>query len=222
MNKKITKFSEMSFVLGMIILPLGAAMMAKADLGISMVVAPAYLLSLKFDALTFGSAEFILQTFLLAVMCIITRKIKFGYIMSFVTAIVYGIILDLWVALLALTGDIGMGTRIVFYLLGMVVSSLGVSFFFHTYLPPCAYDYFVRDISAFFNISITKFKLSYDISSLIVSTLMSLVFFSGIRGVGIGTLICACINGFIISFCSKFLEKYIDFSERFNLKKYFN
>jgi uncharacterized membrane protein YczE len=220
--KKITKFSEMSYILGMIILPLGAALMAKADLGISMVVAPAYLLHLRFaDVLSFGTAEFILQTLLLAVMCIIAKKIKFGYIMSFVSAIIYGLILDGWVAIINLIPEPNFAMQVVYYILGMVISSLGVAFFFHTYLPPCSYDYFVRDISAHFNINITRFKLSYDITSCVVSVILSLIFFSAIRGVGIGTVICAFVNGFIIGFFSKLLEKHIDFSPRFNFRKFF-
>jgi uncharacterized membrane protein YczE len=220
MNKKIAKFSEMSYILGMIILPLGATLMAKADLGISMVVAPAYLLSLKFP-ITFGTAEFILQAFLLIVMALVMKKVKLGYILSFVSAAIYGVVLDGWMALASLIPDPSFCVRIVFYLLGMVVSSLGVALFFHTYLPPCSYDYFVRDLSARFGIPISRFKVSYDVTSCVLSVIMSFIFFSSLRGVGIGTVICALVNGFIIGSISSFLEKYIDFSPRFALERYF-
>ncbi len=221
MNKKIAKFSELSYILGMIILPLGAALMAKADLGISMVVAPAYLLSLKFDAISFGTAEFILQTLLLAVMSVIAKKVRFGYLLSFVSAIIYGVILDGWMALLALLPEPAFAWKLLFYISGTLVSSLGVAFFFHTYLPPCAYDYFVRDISAHFNIPISRFKISYDVISCILSVIMSFVFFSGIKGVGWGTVVCALVNGFIIGKISSLLEKHIDFSPRLSIVKYF-
>ena len=213
----------MSYVLGMIILPLGAALMAKADLGISMVVAPAYLLHLRFAGfLTFGMAEFILQTLLLVAMCIIVRKVKLGYVASFGSAIIYGVILDGWVALLNLAPVPSLPMQIFYYVVGMVVSSIGVAFFFHTYLPPCAYDYFVREVAEIFKLNITRFKLSYDITSCVVAAAMSLLFFSALRGVGIGTVICAFINGFIISFFSRLFEKFIDFSPRFRLERFFN
>lgn len=45
----------------MIVLSFATAMLAAADLGMSMVVAPAYIVSLKVKALTFGQAEYIVQ-----------------------------------------------------------------------------------------------------------------------------------------------------------------
>lgn len=63
--KRIKNFAELAYVLGLIILALGVALMEKADLGISMVVAPAYLISLKVSFLTFGRAEYTLQAVLL-------------------------------------------------------------------------------------------------------------------------------------------------------------
>ena len=219
--KKIRNFSEMSFVLGMIILPLGATLMAKADMGISMVIAPAYLLSLKFDFLTFGTAEFLLQTALIIVMSILSKKVKLGYISSFITAIIYGVILDLWMALFSLVTPT-LFLRLVFYFVGMFVSSLGVALFFRTYLPPCAYDYFVREISHNFKIPTHRFKLAYDITSCIVSVILSFVFFAGINGIGWGTVLCAFVNGFIIDLFGKILDKFIDFSPRFHFEKYFS
>lgn len=219
--KKIKNFSEMSFILGMIILPLGATLMAKADMGISMVVAPAYLLSLKFDFLTFGTAEFLLQTALIIVMSILSKKVKLGYISSFLSAVIYGVILDLWMALFSLITPT-LFLRFVFYFVGMLVSSLGVALFFRTYLPPCAYDYFVRDISQMFKIPTRRFKLGYDITSCLVSVILSFIFFASIKGVGWGTVLCAFVNGFIIDFFGKLLDKFIDFSPKFPFEKYFS
>ena len=60
MKKK--KFSaELAYVLATLILAFGTAMMTKANFGVSMVVAPAYLLHLKLSQywsfITFGVAE---------------------------------------------------------------------------------------------------------------------------------------------------------------------
>jgi uncharacterized membrane protein YczE len=50
---------------------------------------------------------------------------------------------------------------------------------------------------------------------------MSFLFFQSLRGVGVGTVICAFVNGIIIGQCSKFFEKHIDFSPKFPFAKYF-
>ena len=63
--KKKKLYSELCYVLGLIILAAGSAMMAKADFGVSMVVAPAYILHVKLSQywsfVTFGFAEYILH-----------------------------------------------------------------------------------------------------------------------------------------------------------------
>lgn len=73
-------------------------MLTAANFGISMIVAPAYILSLKTGFLTFGQAEYVLQAGLFIVFCLVMRKFKAVYLSSFVTCLIYGAVLDLWAA----------------------------------------------------------------------------------------------------------------------------
>ena len=59
--KKIRISNELIYVLAVVILSFATAMLAAADMGMSMVVAPAYIVSLKVEYLTFGQAEYIVQ-----------------------------------------------------------------------------------------------------------------------------------------------------------------
>ncbi len=67
--KKTMLYTELAYVLGMVGLSLSVALMTRADFGVSMVVAPAYLLYLKLNPVlpffTFGMAEYTLQAALL-------------------------------------------------------------------------------------------------------------------------------------------------------------
>ena len=47
--KKTVLYTELAYVLGMVGLSLSVALMTRADFGVSMVVAPAYLLYLKLN-----------------------------------------------------------------------------------------------------------------------------------------------------------------------------
>lgn len=80
MKTKKIFYSEMAYILGIFILALGTAMMEQADFGLSMVVAPAYLLHLKISqfipAVSFGMAEYSLQAVLIIIMSISLRKFK--------------------------------------------------------------------------------------------------------------------------------------------------
>ncbi len=96
--------------------------------------------------------------------------------------------------------------------------------FFHTYIAPEAYELIVKEFSQKFNCNINKVKTAYDCASVALGIIMSFCFFGfGVfKGVGIGTVLCATFNGFLIGRFSKLLEKHFDFKNRFNLEKYFN
>ena len=91
-------YTELAYVFGLVALAAGTALMEAADFGMSMVVAPAYLIHLKLSRtlpfFSFGMAEYTLQAFILALMCIALRRIKLSYLFSFVTAVIYGFLLD--------------------------------------------------------------------------------------------------------------------------------
>ena len=220
-------YTELAYVLGIVALAFGVAFMERANFGMSMVVAPAYLLHLKISEylpfFSFGMAEYTLQAVLIVVLMLIVRKFRFSYLFSFVTAVVYGFILDGCIFLVALIPDGGLMQRIVFFVSGMFVCSFGVSMVFHTYISPEAYELFVKEISTKFSFNINKVKWIYDISSCLVGIVLSFLFFGlwHFEGVKLGTIICAVLNGFIIGGFSKLFEHFFDFQDGLKLRKLF-
>ncbi|MBR2338785.1 MAG: hypothetical protein IKA63_04890, partial [Clostridia bacterium] len=59
--KKITLPDEIVYLAATVLLALSVAMLTAADFGISMIVAPAYILSQKLGFLTFGQSEYVIQ-----------------------------------------------------------------------------------------------------------------------------------------------------------------
>ena len=59
MSRKIKISGEVAYFAAIILLSLAVAILSAADFGISMIVAPAYLLSLKTSILSFGQAEYV-------------------------------------------------------------------------------------------------------------------------------------------------------------------
>lgn len=222
--KKKTFYSELAYVFGLIALALGVALMEKADFGVSMVVAPAYvlynILSPHLPFFTFGMAEYVLQGIVLVVLLAILRKFKFTYLLSFVTAVIYGLILD-GLMFLCDSLPLTMAWRFVYYILGMVIGSVGVSLMFHTYLSPEVYELFVRLVSEKFGIRISKFKTVYDCTSMLIAVVMSLIALHTLVGVNWGTIVCALINGWMIGRCSAVFEHFFEFRARWKLERYF-
>lgn len=228
MNSKRFFYSELAYIFGLIILAFGTAFMEKADFGMSMVVAPAYLLHLKISEylpfFSFGMAEYSFQLFLLIIIMIVMRKFKPMFLFSFVTAVLYGFILDGSMFLISFIPCNVFLVRILFFLLGMVLCSVGVSLLFHTYIAPEAYELFVKEISSKYKKDIHKVKTIYDIISCIVAIILSFSFFGFLHfeGVKTGTVFCALINGFLISLCTKVFDHLFTFKDGLNLRRFFN
>ncbi len=212
---------ELCYVLGMLLMPFAVSLTIKADLGMSMIAAPSYIISQKISFITTGQTEWALQAFFIVLMCLIIKKFRLTYLTSFLSAFIYGLLLDLNIYLTGFITTDSLAVRIVLFIFGMVLTSLSVALFFNTYLAPCAYDYFVRNVGMEKKLDMRKWKLAYDFSMLVVSVLLSLILFGKFIAINIGTIIMAVCNGNIISFFSKLLNKNIEFFDRFPLRKYF-
>lgn len=227
MKKKPVLYSEAAYFLGLVILALGTALMEKANFGMSMVVAPAYLLHLKLvetlPFFSFGMAEYMLQGVILILLGIGMRRFKRAYLFSFVTAVLYGFTLDAMIALAAPLAADSFILRSIWYVLGMVVCSLGVALLFHTYISPEAYELFVKEIAEKTGRPIPKVKTIYDCVSCLIAVIMSFAFFGlgRFEGVKLGTILCALINGSIIGFISKWLDQTFETKDALKLRKLF-
>lgn len=215
-NNKITISSELVYLLGIIILSFSVAMIASANFGVSMIVAPAYIVSQKLGFITFGQSEYIIQGLLFIVFCLLMRRFKPIYLFSFMTGLIYGAVLDLWRLIIphfnpsvCPPGSLPMPLRIIYFAIGMLLTSLAVSLFFRTYIYPQVYDFFVKSLSEKYNIDRTKFKMAFDGSMLIISCILTLVLFHGFVGIGVGTIIMTALNGIIIGFFGKIFDKFM-------------
>lgn len=226
MQKKVF-YTEAAYVLGVAALALGTALMEAAGFGVSMVVAPAYLIFLKVSQFvsffTFGMAEYMLQFLILIFLVLIMKRFHVSYLFSFITALVYGFMLDGFMALVALMPLGQVSERLIFYAAGLVICSAGVSLIFHTYISPGAYELFVKEVSAKLNININKFKTGYDCVSCVIGVVLSFAFFGfgNFEGVKAGTIICALINGWIIGRFSCFFEKHWEFKDGLKARRFF-
>ena len=86
MKKKVF-YTELAYVFGLVIMAFASALTEKADFGMSMVVAPAYILHLKLSRFlpwfTFGVAEYCFQGLLILAAACIMGRFKHFYLFSF-------------------------------------------------------------------------------------------------------------------------------------------
>ena len=225
--KKHGFYSEIAYVIGLVSIAVGVVFATKADFGVSMVVAPAYLLyrwlNPSFGFFTFGMAEYCLQGVLILLTALLVRKFRLSFLFCFVTAVIYGFILDGLTLLLAFLPTAFLWLRIVYFVISVLLSGIGVALMFHTYLTPEAYEMIVKEVSEHYGIRIHRFKMVYDYISCAVGVIMSFCIFGWFHFVGIswGTVIITLVNGFLIGACSSFLEKHFEFRDALPWRDFF-
>ena len=94
--KKITLHIELIYFAAILILSFSSPMQTAANAGISMIIAPAYVISQKLTFLTFGQSEYLVQGIVFIAFCILMKNFKPIYLVSFGTCIIYGAALDMW------------------------------------------------------------------------------------------------------------------------------
>lgn len=213
--KKITLSSELMYFVATVVLAFAVAMLTAADFGVSMIVAPAYIFSLKFNFFTFGQSEYIIQAIVFILFCVIVKRIKLIYFTSFLSCLVYGAVLDLWRVVIPLFNpnvtspeSIPFVIRIMLFIIGELLTAFSIAMFFRSYIFPQVYDFFVKCICEKFSVNKTRFKIIFDFSFLALAVILSFAFFGTIKGIGVGTLVIVCVNGLLIGFFGKVIDKF--------------
>lgn len=218
--KKLTKMNEVAWLIGVLFCAFGVALATKANLGLSMIAAPPYILHVFMENFlpwySQGTSEYIWQGILLIMMCIIIRRFKVKYLLTFACAVVFGLAVDgfLWL----LGGSAAYTTlaaRIVAFIASEIVTAIAIACYFRTDMPLPVYELVVSEISKRFSLNLNKVKQANDIIMLVLSVVLALVLNQSFQGIGIGTVIITLINAPLIAFFGRVMDRCCDFSPRF-------
>ena len=217
--KKIPKFNEAGWLIATLMLSMGVCFMTKAGFGVSMIVSPAYVIHIAVSKVlpwyTFGMSEYVFQGVMLLIMCLIVRRFKWQYLLSFADAVFYGLILDFWLFIFG-SGQYGeMYVRVIMFIVGEILSAFSVALFFRTYMPIEVYDLLVPEVANKYGFKTGAVKWVYDLSMLALAVAITLVFNGGLIGIGWGTVVCAAVNAPIIMLCGKIEDKIFTFEPLF-------
>lgn len=108
MNKKSLHINTLNWILGLIISSLGLCFSTKSDLGLSMIGATPYILHVwlrnTLPWFTQGTAEYFWEAAVLVLTCLAVRRFKPRFLLSFLTAVIVGFIIDGWLLVLGGNG----------------------------------------------------------------------------------------------------------------------
>ena len=230
--KKIQKSNELLWLLGIIFVAFGVSICSKADLGVSMIAAPAFVISeaiiTLWSALNVGVTEYIIQGLMLIVLCIIVRRFNWRYLLAFAVAVIYGYTLNFFIWVMSGVSFNTVAIRWVMLIVGDIVTAFGVACFFRTYMPLQVYELFVAELVDRFNLKLSKTKWIFDLSLLVISIVLAVTLFGDVatfdwstigyasfHSIGLGTLVTTAINSPIISLMGKLVDRIFDPAPRF-------
>ena len=226
-KKKPVFYTELAYLIGLVCTAFATALMTVADFGLSMIAAPSYLLHLKISEFlpffSFGMAAYTYQAILLISMMILVRRFRISYFFSFVTGVLYGLILDLSMLFISTIPADHMAVRIALYVFGLLCSGVGVALMFRTYISPAVYELFVKELAAHYSVPVSRFKMGFDYTSCVFAIVLSFSFFGFLNfvGINVGTVVCALVNGLLIGWIGKGLDKRFTFSDGLKLRGLF-
>lgn len=232
MSKKVKLSTEIAYVIGMVVIAVGTALITKANFGVNIVVAPAYIFHLYMQSIgltyyTFGVCQYISQGILIIAVAAVCKRFKKSYLFAFASAVIEGYLLDL--ALWVLPDASSISIQIVFYVFGQIILALGISFMLKTYITPEVYELAVVEfIDVFAKVqtyaSVTMVKIIYDACMCILAVLLSFIFFGfgEFKGLGVGTIVNMIVAGFLIGMFTKLQDTICEYHDVLKLRNYFS
>ncbi len=209
MSAKETAKRYTLFALGLFFSALGIAFSIQAQLGLSTVSSPGYVLSVQFDALSFGVWSIITNCFFVLCQILILRKnFKPIQLLQIPFSILFGYFTDFGVWLVSPIPVPNYAVQLLLVLAGIVVLGFGITL---AVIANVMYNSGEGLVKAVSDVSGWKFgnvKIAFDIACVLTAVVLSAVFFSGkIIGVREGTVISALLTGNVVKIMTRILTK---------------
>ena len=198
-------------LLGSVAINSGAVtLMLCSGYGISTISSLPYTISRLFPQLTLGTWNYIFQTMLVLVLMVLRRRFVPNYLFAFAAGVAFGVGMDiheLWISRLPLLP----GLRVVYFLVGMTMLSVGIGLGNRCRLPIIPTDLFPREVADIFSAPYRKVKTGFDLMCLTLTLALSLGVLGDLKGVGIGTAVNALVMGSMVARVNDFLDKRVRF-----------
>lgn len=204
----IFKRTMLLFV-GFLVMAFGVALSIKADLGTSPVSSLPYVTSLT-SGMTVGITSIIVNTLLVLLQILILRK-AFSplQLLQIPGVIAFGLMIDLASFIIS---PISISTYLNKWMLcvaGILLVAIGVSFEINAKFITMAGEGVVLSIVKVTGAKFSNVKMMVDLSLVLLSVLVSLLFLKSLHGVREGTIAAAVFVGLITKRTNKIVEKLI-------------
>ena len=195
------------FVIGLYFLAAGIVLIIRSALGTTPISSINYVLSLN-SPLSLGTCTFIINMVLILGQFWLIRKNRtrqdiIEILLQLPFSFIFSAFIDFNMMLTSELHPANYGMSIALLLTGCMVQSIGVVLELTPKVAMMSAEAFVKYASRHYNKEFGKFKVYFDITLVTLAVILSLLLNQGIQGVREGSLIAACITGYIVSFLNQ-------------------
>lgn len=186
-------------IIGLFFSALGVAITKHGELGVSPISSVANVLSLQFPVLTLGNWLIIWNCMLIIGQIVILRhRFQWIQLLQIPLSFLFGYFTDFGMWLFAWTASDLYLLRLLNIVVGTILLGFGISLCVISSAILNSGEAFVKAISDTTHKNFGTLKICFDVSCVVISVLLSLIFFHGIQGTREGTLIAALFTGIVI------------------------
>jgi len=200
------------FVLSLWFSALGVAFTKCGSLGVSPVSSVANVLSLRFTALSMGDWLILWSVLLiLGQIAVLRRRYQLIQLLQLPMAFLFGWFTDVGMLIAGLVPVNNYPMQLVMVVLGIVILGFGVALSVSANVMFNAGEGFVKALSDVTEKNFGDVKIAFDIFSVSLSVVLSLILFGGkVVGLREGTLIASICTGLAVKFFTKRLKTPLD------------
>lgn len=208
MTEQLTTKNIILLISGVLMTALAVTIYVVSNLGVSTVSSIPLVLNVTFPSISLGMTTIIFQAVLILILCML-YGLKVKYLVSMLLGVLFGTVVDVffkvwdYIPLHALPNYITL-------LLALLLLPLGVSLAIRSKLTALPFDLIVSEIAAFQAKEISTIKIWFDVSCVITTLSLSVIFHQKIIGIGIGTIIATLLTGKLIQIFLKLGNKSLE------------
>lgn len=209
MNKREIAKRYLLFVISLFFAALGVAFTKRGELGVSPISSVANVMSYRFTFFSLGTWLIIWNCCLIIGQIIILRKeFQLIQLLQIPLSFLFGWFTDFGMWIVSFIPMNSYIIRITMVVIGIIILGFGVSLSVIANVIMNSGEAFVKAVSDKMNKEFGNVKIGFDVLCVILSLVLSLVFFDfTIVGTREGTIISALLTGMVVKFfCSKLKE----------------
>lgn len=194
------------FVLGVVINSFAIAFITKGNMGTSQISSVPYVFSLKYP-LSFGTATFIFNLlFIIMQVALLRHNFRPVQLLQVAVNLVFSLMIDVSMNLLGFLNPTALWERLLCVAIGCIILAFGciiLAFGIVVEVSPNVLmvpgEGVVHALSTVIKMKLGTTKIIFDVTLIAIATVLSFVFFGGLCGVGVGTIVSALCVGPIIN-----------------------